>query len=193
MRFRTVNHLVRLGARLLTAPRYYTTVVVAGTSYYYAGGIYYVRRGRHYVIVSAPPGAVVYSVPTTTTVVYAGSTQYLYHNGTYYVTTTAPAPKPPATTEVNLKVTVEGSKDGGVTQELPAMVKSTDDENYEVAKPPVGATVPYIPDEADEKTIGGKKYFVYADTYYRPFASDGETIYMVVDNPAKPAAPKSSA
>ena len=40
-------------------------------------------------------------------------------------------------------------------------------------------------DATDEETINGKKYFVYADTYYRPFASDGETIYMVVEDPAK--------
>jgi len=60
----------------------------------------------------------------------------------------------------------------------------TDDEdNYEVIEPPVGATVPYLPDEADEETVEGKKYFVYDGTYYRPFASDGETIYMVVEDP----------
>ena len=52
-----------------------------------------------------------------------------------------------------------------------------------VVAPTAGATVPYLPDEADEETISGKKYFVYAETYYRPFASDGETIYMVVEDP----------
>ena len=92
---------------------------------------------------------------------------------------------------MNVKVTVEGSgdaKEKGVTQELPEMVKSTDKENYEVVAPPVGASVPYIPEEADEKTVGGKKYFVYAGAYYRPYASEGDTIYMVVDDPTKPAA-----
>ena len=61
----------------------------------------------------------------------------------------------------------------------------TDDEedNYEVVAPPVGATVPYVPDEADEDVVNGTKYFVYEGTYYRPFASDGETIYMVVEDP----------
>ncbi len=47
----------------------------------------------------------------------------------------------------------------------------------------MGATVPYLPDEADEQTIGGKTYYTYADTYYKPFVSDGETIYMVVEDP----------
>ncbi len=58
-----------------------------------------------------------------------------------------------------------------------------DDDNFEVVAPPVGATVPYLPDEANEETVGGKKYFVYDDTYYRAFASDGETVYMVVADP----------
>ena len=58
-----------------------------------------------------------------------------------------------------------------------------EDYNYEVVGPPVGATVPYLPDEADEKRIAEKTYFVYDGTYYRPFASDGETIYMVVEDP----------
>ena len=45
------------------------------------------------------------------------------------------------------------------------------------------AVVALLPEEADEETIQGKKYYVYDGTYYRPFASDGETIYMVVDDP----------
>ncbi len=60
----------------------------------------------------------------------------------------------------------------------------TDDEhNYEVVGPPIGATVPYLPDEADEETVGGTAYMIYEGTYYRPFVSEGETIYMVVENP----------
>ncbi len=161
-------------------------MVVSGTTYYYAGGVYYVKSGTNYVVVSAPPTVVVHSVPAATTVVYMGSTQYLYYNGTYYVVTSAPAPKPPPATEVNVRVTVESAdKDGGVTQELPEMIADKDDENYEVVAPPIGATVPYIPKEAKEETVDGKKYFVYADAYYRAYASDGETIYMVVENPKK--------
>ena len=58
-----------------------------------------------------------------------------------------------------------------------------DDYNYEVVAHPVGATVPYLPDEAEEGRIAGKTYYVYADTYYKPFVSDGETIYMAVEDP----------
>ncbi len=60
----------------------------------------------------------------------------------------------------------------------------TDDENnYEVVKAPVGATVPYLPEEAKEQTIKGRKYFQSEGTYYQAFSSEGETIYMVVENP----------
>ena len=58
-----------------------------------------------------------------------------------------------------------------------------EDHNFEVVGPPVGATVPYLPEEANEETIGGKAHFVYGGTYYRAFASDGDTVYMVVEDP----------
>ena len=32
--------------------------------------------------------------------------------------------------------------------------------------------------------VGGRKYFVYEGTYYQAFASEDETIYMVVETPA---------
>jgi hypothetical protein len=47
----------------------------------------------------------------------------------------------------------------------------------------VGASAPYLPEDAEETTINGKVYYVYVDTYYRPFVSEGETIYMVVEDP----------
>ena len=76
----------------------------------------------------------------------------------------------------------QNSDENGEEVELPS-VPVNDEQNYEVVRPPVGVTVPYLPDEAGEKTIGGKKYFVYEGTYYRPFVSEGETIYMVVEIP----------
>jgi len=169
---------------LATRPKTSTTVVVTGTTYYYAGGVYYVSSGSGYVIVASPPGAVVYSVPTATTVVYVGATPYYYYGGTYYVHTTAPAPQPPPPTTVNVNVnvtTTEAASDAVAPPEDPPMIEG--DENYEVVAPPVGATVPYLPDEADEKTVNGKKYFVYEGTYYQPFASEDDTVYMVVEDP----------
>ncbi len=182
------------GVYLATRPRYSTTVIVTGTTYYYAGGIYYVHQGGRYVVVSAPYGGVVYAVPTTTTIVYVGEQPYYYDGGTYYIVTNKPAEKPDPT-EITVNVNVTTGEDGalrtitstattadGEEVELPP-VPVDDEQNYEVVQPPVGVTVPYLPDSAQEETVGGKKYLVYEDTYYRPFASDGETIYMVVENP----------
>ncbi|MHC4286715.1 MAG: DUF6515 family protein [Planctomycetota bacterium] len=186
MRYRTVNHLIRAGTYWATYPRYSTTVVVYGSSYYYWGGLYYVSSGSGYVVVSPPPTAVVYAIPVAATPVYAGSTTYYYYGGTYYVPTTKPADVPKGT-EDTVTADVSADASGGQTKketmDTPEMTK--DDSNYEVVAPPVGATVPYLPDEAKEETVGGKKYFLHDKTYYRPFSSDGETIYMVVEKPKK--------
>lgn len=179
-RWRAFTGLVRLGVYYSTRPRTSTTAVVTGTTYYYAGGVYYVQSGSGYVVTSAPPGAVVYAVPTHTTVVYVGTTPYYYVNGTYYVATDAPAQQPPPQeTTVNVSVDSGDNPHDGVE----SVEMTGGEENYEVVAPPVGATVPYLPDEAEEKVINGKKYFVYADNHYKPFVSDGDTIYMVVDDP----------
>ena len=161
-----------MGVAVLTRPRYSTTVVVSGTRYYYWGGVYYVSSGTKYVVVKPPPTTVVYAVPTYTTVVYASTTPYYYSDGVYYVATSAPAERP----EIPDDVVLEES------EENPPMTE--DDHNYEVVESPIGATVPYLPDEADEKKIDGKTYLIYEGTYYRPFVSDGETIYQVAEAPA---------
>jgi hypothetical protein len=183
-RYRTINHLLRLGAYYASVPRTSTTVIVTGTTYYYASGVYYVSSGTGYVVVSAPPTAVVYAVPTSTTVVYAGSTPYYYYGGTYYVQTSAPAQQPkPVDTNVNVNVNVQSSTTEQAQVSETPMVE--DEESYEVVAPPHGVTVPYLPDEVVEQTVDGKKYYVYDDIYYRPFVSDGETIYMVVNDPTE--------
>lgn len=179
-RWRTVTGLFKLGVYAATRPKQTTTVVVTGTTYYYSGGVYYVQQGSGYVVVSAPPGAVVYSVPTYTTTVYVDTTEYLYVNGTYYVPTTKPAEQPPPPPPDTTTADATESED---PSDIPMI--EDNEQNYEVVAPPPGATVPYLPEEADEETVNGKTYFVHADTYYKPFASDGDTIYMVVENPNK--------
>ncbi len=181
-RYRTINTLLRMGAYYASLPRTTTTVVVTGTTYYYSSGVYYVNSGTGYVVVAAPPSAVVYAVPTSTTVVYVGSTPYYYYGGTYYVQTTATAPQPePAETTINVNINVQSDASEQVqVSELPM---TDDEQNYQVVAPPVGATVPYLPNEATAQTVEGKKYYVFEGAYYRPFVSDGETIYMVVSDP----------
>ena len=184
-RWRAVTGLFKLGVYAATRPKQTTTVVVTGATYYYAGGVYYQSSGSGYVVVAAPPGAVVYSVPTYSTVVYVDTTEYVYVNGTYYVPTTKPAEAPPPP-DPNATTTASAEAQSG--EEDPSdvpMIEADDAENYEVVAPPAGATVPYLPDEADEETVQGKKYFVYDGTYYRAFASDGDTVYMVVEDPTK--------
>ncbi len=172
-RFRAITGAIRLGAYYATRPRYSTTIVVTGTTCYYYGGLYYATSGSGYVVVSAPPSAVVYAVPTSTTVVYVGTAPYYYYGGTYYVATNKPADQPPPPES-------DDPEDDSVGEEMTA-----DDHNYEVVAPPMGATVPYLPDEADEKTVDGTAYFVSEGTYYQPFASGDDVIYMVVEDPAR--------
>jgi hypothetical protein len=108
-------------------------------------------------------------------VVYVGTTPYYYYGGSYYVVSTVPAQQPPP------QATSKEAK-GASSEKTPTM---TDDGNsYEVVKPPIGVTVPYLPEEAKEQTIKGKKYFLSEGTYYQPFSSGGDTIYMVVEKPA---------
>ena len=118
----------------------------------------------------------VYAVPSFTTVVYVGNTPYYYSNGTYYVATDAPADKPPPDDD-----TQTASNGGDAPPEPPEMTE--DDHNYQVVSAPVGATVTYLPDDAEQKEVGGKNYYVYDGTYYQAFASGDETIYMVVEDP----------
>ena len=40
-----------------------------------------------------------------------------------------------------------------------------------------------MPDGAESKTVDGIVYFVFNDTYYRPFYSGSDVVYMVVENP----------
>ncbi len=109
--------------------------------------------------------------------VYVGTTPYYYYGGAYYVTTTVQAQQPPP----------QGTSGGTSSAEASSKnsPEMTDDGNsYEVVKAPIGATVPYLPEEAKEQTIKGRKYFLHEGTYYQPFFSVGETIYMVVEKPA---------
>ena len=187
-RRRAIRHLFRVGVRLLMPPPNYTVVVVSGRSYFYAGGLYYVHSGPHYVIVRPPRGAVVYSVPTTITVVYVGETPYYYDGGTYYIATDAVAYRPgetPANVPPPAEVTVNINMEGEVSEQPPEAVEMVEagDHNFGVVEAPIGATVPYLPDEAEEQIVGESKYFLASGVWYKPFAGEGDVIYMVVADP----------
>jgi len=57
------------------------------------------------------------------------------------------------------------------------------DPTFKTVEAPIGAKVDYVPDGAESKTIDGIVYFVFNDTYYRPFYSGSDVVYMVVENP----------
>ena len=94
-------------------------------------------------------------------------------------TYSVPNQKPPPPPDLATTPPSTGDSESESLSDVPM----TDDGSYEVIAPPVGATVPYLPDEAKEKTIGDKKYWMMGETYYQAFVSGGDTIYMVVEEP----------
>ena len=61
--------------------------------------------------------------------------------------------------------------------------KEGEEPSFEVAKPPIGASVSELPKDAKKETIGGSDYFVYDGTYYTPFYSGSNVVYMVTADP----------
>ena len=79
-----------------------------------------------------------------------------------------------------------GMEPGELQDEFP-------EENFRIVEPPVGATVSLIPEDSEEKTVGEETYYVYAGTWYKPFYSGDDVVYMVTGDPearndAKPEA-----
>ena len=67
------------------------------------------------------------------------------------------------------------------------------EENFQVVAPPIGATVTMLPEDAEEKMVGKTKYFLYAETWYKPFYSGDDVVYMVSAAPEGAAAPEGTA
>jgi hypothetical protein len=59
-----------------------------------------------------------------------------------------------------------------------------DGKDYVVVQPPIGATVPYVPDGNQKKEVNGIQYYVYADIYYQAKSDDGDIVYEVVEHPS---------
>ena len=75
-----------------------------------------------------------------------------------------------------------GYSNGAYYKQEPA-AQEGGDPSYKVIKPPVGATVDALPDDAKKETVDGNDYYEYADTYYQVFQSGSQVIYRVVANP----------
>ena len=88
---------------------------------------------------------------------------------------------PPA--EINV-VTVGDAEYGysnGAYYEAEAPADDTGDPTFKVIAPPIGATVTELPEDAEKKSAGGQEYFVYDDTWYQPFYSGTNAVYVVVE------------
>ena len=48
---------------------------------------------------------------------------------------------------------------------------------------PVGATVKALPEDAEKVKRGDETFFKYGDTWYRPFYSGSDVVYMVTEAP----------
>ena len=140
-------------------------------------------------------GAAIATLPPRYETVYVSNTTYYYANGSYY--TTAPAggyvmAAPPTGAVVEqppaqvVNVTVNDQDYGysnGAYYEVQEPEEEGGDPTFKTVEAPVGAKVDYVPDGAESKTVDGIVYFVFNDTYYRPFYSGSDVVYMVVENP----------
>ena len=140
-------------------------------------------------------GASIASMPPRTETVYVGSTTYYYANGSYYTpvpaggyTMAAPpvgatVAQPPSQV---VNVTVNDQNYGyskGAYYEIEEPEEEGGDPSFKTVEAPIGAQVDYVPDGAASETFDDVTYFVFNDTYYRPFYSGSDVIYRVVEKP----------
>jgi hypothetical protein len=152
-------------------------------------------------------GAMIANIPDDSETVYAQGQPYYYSNGNYY----QPAPSgsgyqavaaptgaavqelPPQTVNVN----VEGDKNyyysNGAFYEESAAQGEAENPEYTVVAPPMGAMVPDLPDGTEKRSVNDATYFVYGDTWYKPFYSGDEVVYKVVEAPVPADAPPADA
>ena len=93
--------------------------------------------------------------------------------------------------EQTINVNVEGDTyqyaNGAYYQEKEPE-KEGEEPSFEVVEPPAGATVQNIPEDAKKQKVGDEDYFVYGSTWYKPFYSGSDVVYMVVPKPDGAAA-----
>ena len=91
---------------------------------------------------------------------------------------------PPAEVNVVTVGDVEYGYANGAYYEAEEPAAEDADPTFKVVAPPIGATVTELPEDAVKETVGGQDFFVYADTWYQPFYSGSNAVYVVVEKPA---------
>lgn len=131
-------------------------------------------------------GASVASIPTYT-LVYVSGDPFYYAEGVYYIKQgsryiVVPPPENVVVTELPKDCDRITGNDknykncGGVFY-----VKNKD--GYKAVKAPVGVVVKKLPEEADKLEIDGATFYLFLGTYYKPYQSGDDAVYMIVDNP----------
>jgi len=135
-------------------------------------------------------GAAVNSPPegTVPVVVPGSSTQYQYYGGAFYqpaptgtgyVTTPAPVGAQVEAPPIDCTI-VFGPDDTGYCFFQGAFFLYDDKhDQYIVAEPPTGTSVPYLPEGYEEVDIDGVTYMKLGTTHYRPYYEGDEVVYVV--------------
>ncbi|MHC4973717.1 MAG: DUF6515 family protein [Planctomycetota bacterium] len=176
------------GAVIETLPEGSVTIHHEDETYYYYVGSFHMRTRKGYQVVAAPVGATVtYAPKKAEKKTIDGKTYYVY-GGVYYLpkfvdgltlyqVVAKPGKKPPAP---------------DVLDELPAgniTIKHDETDYYYVdgdwfveieggyisTRAPVGASVPYLPLDAEKQGKG----FVCNGMYYEPYTKEGVTLFRV--------------
>lgn len=140
-------------------------------------------------------GAFVASLPPRYETVTVAGSPYYYADGTYYQASgdqyeVVPAPVGATVENAPSQVTnvyVNGEEYGyanGAYYDVEPPADDQSEPTFDVVAPPIGATVPELPADAEKQTVGDQDYFVYADTWYKPFYSGSDVVYMVVEAPS---------
>ncbi len=154
------------------------------TYHYYVGGFY--RKSRKgYEVVAAPVGAtVMYAPKAATRKAFGGKTYYVYGGACYRpksvggLTMYQVVARPPAAPDV-----LDEMPPGGIPIRHDEIDYSYVDGDWYVkieggyipTQAPVGASVPYLPLDAEKRGKG----FACKGMYYLPYTRDGVTFYKV--------------
>ena len=181
------------GAVVTTLPEGAVQAVHGGETYHYWSGSWYIKGDKGYQVVMPPVGITATFLPKSAKKQTVDGTTYFVYAGIYYVAKFVDG------LTLYQVVAKPGAKraSADVIESLPSdkiNVKEGDKTYYFVdgdwfadakggytkAAAPVGASVPYLPDDAKQKD----GYFVAKGVYYKTYSKDGVELYRVAEKPS---------